>query len=370
MRLVKYLAHSGVASRRASEKLIAAGRVAVDGATVTDPARDVEGTGRVTVDGRDVAPEGREVWMLNKPLHVVSTASEPGRRRAVVELIDSSRRLYPVGRLDADSTGLILIANDGELANRLTHPRYEVPKTYLVKLQRPPGEGQLRRLREGPELDDGPTNPAEVSRAGRSHDRGDDHRGSQPPGPAHGRGRRQPGRDAAADRLRLAAPRRPAAGRGAAADALGAATALEGCGGDGRRRHQMSGASEPERGADRVFAVRGAVQADRNDRESILSSADELIRELMRRNELVPERMISCILTCTDDLDAEFPAVAARGAGLTAVPLLCTREMDVPGSMERVIRAMVHYYAPAEHEPQHTYLGAARQLRSDLHSAQ
>ncbi len=115
--------------------------------------------------------------------------------------------------------------------------------------------------------------------------------------------------------------------------------------------HQMSGASEPERGADRVFAVRGAVQADRNDRESILGSADELIRELMRRNELVPERMISCILTCTDDLDAEFPAVAARGAGLTTVPLLCTREMDVPGSMERVIRAMVHYYAPAEHEP-------------------
>ncbi len=90
MRLVKYLAHSGVASRRASEKLIAAGRVTVDGATVTDPARDVEGAGRVTVDGRDVAPEGREVWMLNKPLHVVSTASEPGRRRAVVELIDSS----------------------------------------------------------------------------------------------------------------------------------------------------------------------------------------------------------------------------------------------------------------------------------------
>jgi chorismate mutase len=80
--------------------------------------------------------------------------------------------------------------------------------------------------------------------------------------------------------------------------------------------------------------------------------------------------MISCILTCTDDLDAEFPAVAARRIGLDTVPLLCTREMVVPGSMERVIRAMVHYYAPRNHEPAHTYLGSARELRSDLHSAQ
>jgi 23S rRNA pseudouridine2605 synthase len=164
MRLVKYLAHSGVASRRASERLIASGRVSVDGEIVTDPARDVEGAGHVTVDGRPVAPEAREVWMLNKPLHVVSTASEPGRRRAVVDLIRSDRRLYPVGRLDADSSGLILIANDGELANRLTHPRFEVPKTYAVTLKRPATDQQLRRLRAGPKLEDGPTNPAKVRR--------------------------------------------------------------------------------------------------------------------------------------------------------------------------------------------------------------
>lgn len=123
-------------------------------------------------------------------------------------------------------------------------------------------------------------------------------------------------------------------------------------------------------GPERVFAVRGAVQAERNDRESILAAAGDLVRELMSRNQLDPDQMVSCILTCTDDLDAEFPAVAARRLGLDAVPLLCTREMDVPGAMERVIRAMVHYYAPADHEPVHTYLGAARGLRSDLHSAQ
>ena len=122
--------------------------------------------------------------------------------------------------------------------------------------------------------------------------------------------------------------------------------------------------------AERVFAVRGAAQAERNDREAILATADELLRELMARNELAPERMISCILTCTDDLDAEFPAVAARRIGLDSVPLLCTRELAVPGSMERVIRALVHYYAAGDHEPAHTYLGRARELRSDLHSAQ
>ncbi len=123
-------------------------------------------------------------------------------------------------------------------------------------------------------------------------------------------------------------------------------------------------------GDERVFAVRGAAQAERNDRDSILAAADGLLRELMERNSLDPARMISCILTCTDDLDAEFPAVAARRIGLDTVPLLCTREMVVPGSMERVIRAMVHYYADPDHEPAHTYLGAAMALRSDLHSAQ
>jgi 23S rRNA pseudouridine2605 synthase len=166
VRLAKYLAHAGVASRRAAEGLIAAGRVRVGGETVTDPACDVgEGSG-VEVDGRPVAPEGREVWAVNKPAGVVSTAREPGRRRAITELVDSRRRLYPVGRLDADSTGLILLTNDGELANRLTHPRYGVPKTYRVRLARPPSDRDLNRLRRGVRLDDGVTAPAEVARLG------------------------------------------------------------------------------------------------------------------------------------------------------------------------------------------------------------
>lgn len=166
MRLAKFLAHGGVASRRMSEKLIAAGRVTVDGEVITDPARDVEAGDDVRVDGSSIGTEAREVWVVNKPVGVVSTAKEPGRRRAVVELVDSQARLYPVGRLDADSSGLILLTNDGELANRLTHPRYEVEKAYRVELRRPPSEADLRRLASGVELEDGPTVPAEVRRLG------------------------------------------------------------------------------------------------------------------------------------------------------------------------------------------------------------
>jgi 23S rRNA pseudouridine2605 synthase len=166
LRLVKFLAHSGVASRRASEALIAAGRVTIGGEVVTDPARDVDEASGVAVDGTDVLPEARETWMVNKPLDVTSTASEPGRRRAVTDLVATERRLYPVGRLDADSTGLILLTNDGELANLLTHPRYGVPKTYRARLTGPIGEREIERLRSGVELDDGSTAPAEVRARG------------------------------------------------------------------------------------------------------------------------------------------------------------------------------------------------------------
>ena len=166
MRLAKYLAHCGVASRRASERLIVAGRVRVGGEPTTDPARDVDERSGVEVDGRAIVPEPREVWAVNKPEGVTSTAREPGPRRAVVELVDSGARLYPVGRLDADSSGLILLTNDGELANRLTHPRYGVPRTYRVRLRRSASDRALRRLREGVELEDGPTAPAVVRRLG------------------------------------------------------------------------------------------------------------------------------------------------------------------------------------------------------------
>src|SRR5215213_4531771 len=167
MRLAKFLAHAGVASRRAAEVLVAEGRVTVGGETIVDPARDVDESSRVAVDGRPVSPEPLEVHALNKPAGVVSTARDTHGRPTVVELVRSHRRLYPVGRLDADSTGLILLTNDGDLAERLTHPRYGVEKVYRVRVT--PGRlspRALRALREGVELDDGVTAPARVRQAG------------------------------------------------------------------------------------------------------------------------------------------------------------------------------------------------------------
>jgi 23S rRNA pseudouridine2605 synthase len=163
VRLVKFLAHAGVASRRAAEGLIAEGRVSVGGEVVTNPATDVDTDSGVAVDGEAVAPEPREVHALNKPVGVVSTARDTHGRPTVVELVRSRRRLYPVGRLDADSTGLILLTNDGELADLLTHPRYGVEKVYRARIQ--PGRlspRSLQALREGVELDDGRTAPARV----------------------------------------------------------------------------------------------------------------------------------------------------------------------------------------------------------------
>ncbi len=168
MRLAKFLAANGVASRRASEELIRAGRVEVGGQVVDDPARDVGPEDAIAVDGRPLGPPGdRVVYALHKPAGVVSTASDPQGRPTVVSLIASGTRLYPVGRLDIDTTGLILLTNDGALAHRLTHPRFEVPKIYRARLENPPvSRRALAALRRGVTLDDGLTAPAAVRRLG------------------------------------------------------------------------------------------------------------------------------------------------------------------------------------------------------------
>jgi len=166
MRLAKFLAGSGVASRRAAETIVGSGRVSVGGVTVLDPAHGVQPGDDVRLDGVPVhgAPE-RAVYAVNKPAGVVSTASDPQGRRTVVSLIRTDLRLYPVGRLDIDTTGLILLTNDGELAYQLTHPSFEVPKTYRAEVYGPPvTDAALRALRRGVELDDGRTAPARVRR--------------------------------------------------------------------------------------------------------------------------------------------------------------------------------------------------------------
>jgi 23S rRNA pseudouridine2605 synthase len=163
VRLVKYLAHSGVASRRAAERLIAEGRVTVGGRPELNPAVDVDDASGVAVDGEAVRPESRVVYAVNKPAGVVSTARDTHGRPTVVELVPAGRRLYPVGRLDAETTGLILLTNDGELANRLTHPRYGVEKVYRARITPSSlSPAALDALRSGIQLDDGRTAPARV----------------------------------------------------------------------------------------------------------------------------------------------------------------------------------------------------------------
>jgi 23S rRNA pseudouridine2605 synthase len=161
MRLNAYLARAGIASRRKSDELIKAGRVTVNGER-GQLNTFVEPTDRVEVDGRAVAPQRLAYVLLHKPAGVVTTASDPQGRPTVVELVEHESRVVPIGRLDADTTGVLLLTNDGELAHRLAHPKYEVEKVYEAEVEGEPSDETLQRLAEGVELEDGPTASARV----------------------------------------------------------------------------------------------------------------------------------------------------------------------------------------------------------------
>jgi 23S rRNA pseudouridine2605 synthase len=163
MRLNAWLARAGVASRRKADELIKAGRVTVNGApgqlnTVVQPTDDV------SLDGEPLAKQTLSYVLLHKPAGVVTTASDPEGRRTVVEVINHPNRVVPVGRLDVDTTGVLLLTNDGDLAHHLAHPSYEVDKVYVADVWGQPTDGTLRKLAEGVKLDDGKTAPAQVKR--------------------------------------------------------------------------------------------------------------------------------------------------------------------------------------------------------------
>jgi 23S rRNA pseudouridine2605 synthase len=203
-RLQKVLAAAGVASRRACEELIAAGRVTVNGEVAElgsrcDPTEDV-----VELDGERVNVDPDRVYvMLNKPRGVVTTADDPQGRPTVVDLVELPQRLYPVGRLDQDTEGLLLLTNDGELTHRLLHPSYEVERTYVALVPGPVRKKALAQLREGVELDDGLARARRAAGAGGGEGQGARraraHRGPQPRGPPDAR---RPGADGRAARPR------------------------------------------------------------------------------------------------------------------------------------------------------------------------
>jgi pseudouridine synthase len=167
MRLNAYLARAGVASRRGADELIKAGRVRVNG-DLGQLNTFVERGDRVEVDGREVAAQRLAYVLLNKPAATVTTARDPQGRPTVVDLVDLPERVVPVGRLDADTTGALLLTNDGRLAHRLAHPRYGVEKVYEVEVEGDPDDRALTQLRNGVDLDDGRTAPAEARRIGPS----------------------------------------------------------------------------------------------------------------------------------------------------------------------------------------------------------
>jgi 23S rRNA pseudouridine2605 synthase len=366
VRLAKYIARGGVASRRHAEDLVRSGRVLVDGERVTDPARDVDEDNDVSVDGRPVSREPHEHHLLNKPTGVVSTAHDQEGRAKVVDLVRSSARLYPVGRLDADTSGLIMLTNDGELANSLMHPSFEVDKTYRARVQGCVSDEALRLLRSGVELEDGRTWPAHAEIVESSSDT------TLLELVIHEGRKRQVRRMCEAAGHPVLALERTAYGPLTLAGlAPGESRPLSHEEVKALRRTvTIERPMKSQMPDTRLHALRGATTVERNDPESIVAATRELMSELMTRNGLGVEQMVSCIFSATGDLDAEFPAVAARDIGLNRVPLLCTREIDVPGALECVIRVLIHYYAADGHRAQHVYLHEAKKLRTDLEAPQ
>ena len=365
VRLQKVLAEAGVGSRRHCEELIGAGRVEVDGETVrrfgarVDPDHQV-----IRVDGKRIPAKPGVVYLaFNKPSKVLTAMSDPRGRRTVADFLgDRSERLFHIGRLDYDTEGLMLLTNDGELAHRLAHPSFEVAKTYLAEVTGPVPKDLGRRLATGVELDDGVASADRFRVVDRSGNRvlveitlheGRKHIVRRMLAAAGHPVSRLVRTDVGPIRLGNLKP--------------GTSRELTTSGNRRAVRRGRPVTCVAIGGPMTVRAVRGAVQVDSGDRDAILEATAELVTEVMARNDLTTDDVISVLFTATPDLTAEFPALAARKIGFHDVPLICASEIAVPGAMPRVVRLMAHVETDRPRSAiQHVYLRGAAALRLDI----
>ena len=300
---------------------------------------------------------------------MVTTAKDTHGRPTVVDLVPAEPRVFPVGRLDADTEGLLLLTNDGDLAHRLTHPSFGVEKEYLAQVARPPGTGALRRLREGVELDDGTTAPAQASQPEPGLVRLTIHEGRNRQvrrmceavghpverlvrvriGPVTDR-RLAPGAWRLADRRRAAGPR-GAPGRPA----------------DGREGTRSGPSRAGTVGPMPVRALRGATTLDADAPDHIRERVKALMAALFERNDLDNDQLISVLFTGTSDITTFHPVTAAREFGLDDVPLLGAQELEIEGTLPRCVRVLLHVETDRPRsELRHVFLEGAVALRPDL----
>ena len=319
------------------------------------------------MDGKRIPAKPGLVYLaFNKPAKVLTAMSDPRGRKTVTDFLgDRSERLFHIGRLDYDTEGLMLLTNDGELAHRLAHPSFEVAKTYLAEVTGPVPKDLGRRLMAGVELDDGVASADRFRVVDRSGNRalveitlheGRKHIVRRMLAETGHPVSRLVRTDVGPIRL---GNLKPGSTRELTTAEIGELFAASAC-----ARPVTCGAMG---GLMTVRAVRGAVQVDSDDRDAILEATAELVTEVMSRNDLTTDDVISVLFTSTPDLTAEFPALAARKIGFHDVPLMCAAEIAVPGAMPRVVRLMAHIETDRPRSAiQHVYLRGAVALRLDI----
>ena len=311
------------------------------------------------MEPRSLCGPGSSTTCSTSPRGVVTTLADPQRRQIVTDFVPTEPRVFPVGRLDADTEGLLLLTNDGDLAHRLTHPSYGVEKEYLAEVAGRPSAAAVRQLREGVELEDGMTAPAKVALSPPNLLRITIHEGRNRQVRRMCEAIGHPVRRLVRVRIGSITDRRLKPRHVARSHAHRGA-------GFGIRRRVGRRLACPAVSAE-VRALRGATTLDRDDVDHMRERVHALLDELFSRNSLTNDDVISILLTATPDIRSGYPATAARLWGLSDVPLIGAQEIDVPSGLKLCIRLMAHVSTDRPRsDMRHVFLEGAKVLRSDL----